>query len=498
MEGIEVTRDIKEYLQEDTDNIMLIYKSNKADTDLEYFGLSRKRITKEYNDVHNVFYGCNRVITTLIPREEDYNKNDVYFKLGKIGLMGTSSEYCDIQTLIDNEKHQLFAIKNTSVHYPSFVSQYMLGTNPNASSASHCQGGDDASVSILIKAYPKNERFPEISNSNMLQEISQPNTVFRFGTGQRGGKRKTRKAKKSNKRGRRTRSKRQKGGGKSKKRKRKEDDDTALIDASKNGDTITVAKLLGEGVDVNAMNNFGSTALHRASEEGHTKTVEMLLEKGANVNEKDNGDKTALHWASQNGHTEIVAKLLDAGADVNAKTRLGTTALGGASHYGHTKTVEMLLEKGAKVNEKDNGRRTALHWASQNGHTEIVKMLLEEKYGADVNAKTNDGYTALIWASINRHTEIVAKLLDKGADVNAKRKDGWTALQMASWNGHTEIARLIRNHIKHKNLRDARLVTAKGTKEDGTPLLPGAHRDVATMVAQFMGGKRKTRKAKKE
>ena len=107
--------------------------------------------------------------------------------------MGTSSEYCDIQTLIDNEKHQLFAIKNTSVHYPSFVSQYMLGTNPDASSASHCQGGDDASVSILIKAYPKNERFPEISNSNMLQEISQPNTVFRFGTGKRGGKRKTRK-----------------------------------------------------------------------------------------------------------------------------------------------------------------------------------------------------------------------------------------------------------------------------------------------------------------
>ena len=74
MEGTEVTRDIKEYLQKDTDNIVLVYKSNKSGVDLEYFGTKRSIITQQYNDVHNVFYGCNRVITTLIPREEDYNK----------------------------------------------------------------------------------------------------------------------------------------------------------------------------------------------------------------------------------------------------------------------------------------------------------------------------------------------------------------------------------------------------------------------------------------
>ena len=172
MEGGDVTKAIKKYLDEDKDNMMLIYKSNKADTDLEYFGTTRSIITKQYKDEHNLFYGCNKVITPppFVPRKEDYNKNDVYFKLSKIGLVGTSSEYCHIKTLLENEEHQLFAIKNLDKKYPSFVAKHVLGDDPNVVSGSHCQGGDAASVSTLIKAYPKNDEFPEISNSNMLQE----------------------------------------------------------------------------------------------------------------------------------------------------------------------------------------------------------------------------------------------------------------------------------------------------------------------------------------
>ena len=84
--------------------------------------------------------------------------------------MGTSTEYCNIQTLLENEEHQLFAIKSLNTKYPSFVAKhvvrkYPIGEEPNVSSASHCQGGDTAFVSTLIKAYPC-----QISDSNMLQE----------------------------------------------------------------------------------------------------------------------------------------------------------------------------------------------------------------------------------------------------------------------------------------------------------------------------------------
>ena len=50
-------------------------------------------------------------------------------------------------------------------------------------------------------------------------------------------------------------------------------------------------------------------ALIKASENGHTETVAMLLEKGADVNAKTNWGDTALIQASYYGHTEIV-KLL--------------------------------------------------------------------------------------------------------------------------------------------------------------------------------------------
>jgi ankyrin repeat protein len=90
-------------------------------------------------------------------------------------------------------------------------------------------------------------------------------------------------------------------------------------------------------------------------------------------------------------------------------------------------------------------------------------------------------------------------LLNEGADVNAKNSDDETALYIAIEEEHTEIVKLIRNHIKHKNLRDARLVTEKGKKEGkGTPLVPQARRDVSTMIAEFMGGKRKTKKSRRK
>ena len=79
----EITRDIQEYLQEDKDNIMLIYKSNKADTDLEYFGTTRPIITNAFKDKINLFFGCNNADSRFVP--SSYNDKITYFKLSKIG-----------------------------------------------------------------------------------------------------------------------------------------------------------------------------------------------------------------------------------------------------------------------------------------------------------------------------------------------------------------------------------------------------------------------------
>ena len=168
------TTTIKDYLQEDKDNIIFVYKSLKKGVDLDYFATTRDDITEKYNDEHSVFYGCNKIITYFVPKEQDYNKKIVYLGLNQLGLQ-TSSQYCDIQAFLDNEDHQLFAIKNLNKKYPSFVAKHVLGSNPNVVSASHCQGGDAGSVSTLIKAYSKD--FCTISNIEMLQETTAETTL---------------------------------------------------------------------------------------------------------------------------------------------------------------------------------------------------------------------------------------------------------------------------------------------------------------------------------
>jgi ankyrin repeat protein len=195
-DAMEATITIKDYLQKDKDNIIFVYKSLKKDVDLDYFVTTRDYITEKYNDEHSVFYGCNKVITPppFVPRKEDYNEKNVYLGLSTIGLVGPLFNYCDIQTFLDNEDHQLFAIKNLNTNYPSFVAKHVLGRDPNIVSASHCQGRDASNVSTLIKAYSKD--FCTISNIKMLQETSEPRSKGGF-----GGKKKTkRKNKRKNKR----------------------------------------------------------------------------------------------------------------------------------------------------------------------------------------------------------------------------------------------------------------------------------------------------------
>ena len=390
-EGGEVTRDIQEYLQEDKDNIMLIYKSNKADLDLEYFGTTRTIITNAFKDKINLFFGCNKIAEIArVPPESEFNKNDIYFKLNKIGLVGTSSEYCDIKTLLENKEHQLFAIKNLDKKYPSFVSHNVLYGEDRRRlvSGSHCQGGDSASVSTLIKAYPKNEEFPEISNSNMLQETTRtqpspppvqqlqqqtlppppPATLPRqHGMGNLGGSnrtkknkrktRKTRKTKKSNKKFRKTRSKRQKGG-----TPPSPPSIEYMIDAIEEDEEEQVKHLLEMGADVNATEpSSGNTPLIEASAFKLPKIVKMLLEKRADVNVKNKKGNTALmeaincDWVDpefdkswylvEYDITEIMEMLLAAGADVNVVNDDGKTALDIAKKTECSKKIQSPLKR---------------------------------------------------------------------------------------------------------------------------------------------------------
>jgi ankyrin repeat protein len=140
--------------------------------------------------------------------------------------------------------------------------------------------------------------------------------------------------------------------------------------------TRLVARLLGEGRDVNEADETGCTTLMIVSENGHVEVVRLLLARnGVEVN-KTAQDGTALYMASQNDHVEVVRLLLARkGVEVNKTSKDGSTVLFMASQYGHVEVVRLLLaRKGVEVNKTAQDGFTALMTASQKGHVEVVRL----------------------------------------------------------------------------------------------------------------------------
>ncbi len=116
-----------------------------------------------------------------------------------------------------------------------------------------------------------------------------------------------------------------------------------------------------------------------AAEAGNAQLVARLLGEGRDVNEADETGGTALLWAARRGQVDVVQLLLGRnGVEVNKATARGFSSLMFASENGHVEVVQLLLARqGVEVNNKtvQNGA-TALFMASQNGHVEVVRLLL--------------------------------------------------------------------------------------------------------------------------
>jgi TPR repeat protein len=125
----------------------------------------------------------------------------------------------------------------------------------------------------------------------------------------------------------------------------KKDKIRLLMRACDDGFLPTLERLISQGVNINAKDEFGKTALHTACREGHLRIVKYLMGKGfKNVNAKDKLGLTPLHYASYHGHLNVVKYLVeDCKADVNANGTDGTPI--DWARYGKQFEVEKYLQK---------------------------------------------------------------------------------------------------------------------------------------------------------
>ena len=274
-----------------------------------------------------------------------------------------------------------------------------------------------------------------------------------------------------------------------------------LFTAIRQGDRPLVARLVGQGADVNAANPGGVTPLLQAVLTSDLKMVRLLIAKGANVKAQGESGITPLHAAAFDaGLTRV---LLDAGADPNAATSSGQTPLFGAVRNGNEAVVRMLLRAGANVNAlraaasrsvpplnaavtSGNAaivRRLIAAGADvklvgplpssglKRGCIECVRALLEKgamptaqsvadaaapgslamvkllvEANAPVNGQDARGYTPLMRAALSYHQNpaLVDYLLSKGAETSPRNEAGDTALSIARRFGETQLVARLR------------------------------------------------------
>ena len=151
--------------------------------------------------------------------------------------------------------------------------------------------------------------------------------------------------------------------------------------------------LLKKNANIHARADNGWTPLHQATWNGNSAVVRRLVEGGADPNESDDEGETALHQAAWRGHVTVMRYLLQQDANPNAKDRSGSTALHQAASNGSQSVAQLLLDEGADPKVEDNDGRKPHSIAEENFYHAIAKILRDretEMYGEEVLPDTDN------------------------------------------------------------------------------------------------------------
>jgi len=186
---------------------------------------------------------------------------------------------------------------------------------------------------------------------------------------------------------------------------------TALWNAILRGHNDAALFVLDAGADPRRRYRYGATALALAAKFGDERLVARLIGAGADVNavESVNGETPLLSAIEKKRVPSCIRLLIEAGSDVNRSRNDGSTPLIRAVRNGLLDVVNQLMAAGAVIDARDgNGMTALLHAAKWQSDTAFCTTLLAA--GADAAIVDNHGMTAAMHANAQRR-DAVAKLL---------------------------------------------------------------------------------------
>ena len=246
---------------------------------------------------------------------------------------------------------------------------------------------------------------------------------------------------------------------------------TALMQAVLDGDEATVARLIANGADVDAIAEGAVTALSLACRSGSEPIVTMLLAAGADASVRAHRDYTVLHLAAAHSSLTVVRQLVAAGATVEAvgaETPLAVAiecdrivileylveqtlpwtepsdAFGLACERGRLDAMRVLWDRfGAAVWSRNSP--TPLMRAARGGNPQAIRFLIE--LGADVNEfDLKEDLSPLMHAATHGRYDAAKALLDGGASASCQTEWFVTAMRIAERRADGPMIELLRAH----------------------------------------------------
>ena len=197
-----------------------------------------------------------------------------------------------------------------------------------------------------------------------------------------------------------------------------------FLDSLQNNDYESVNKFIEQGIDVNAVDQYGNTALIYAAGSCSSNIVELLIRNGANVNRAAYDGFTPLMNAACYNQTENANILCNNGAEIDLKTDMQWTALDFAIANQNVQMCSYLINKGAdlyNICKADDGAEfSIIRMALSDGNDEILNLLIEA--GIDVNQANSYGIFPLHYAAVFNKENSIRLLIRAGANKEGREE----------------------------------------------------------------------------